>query len=84
MAAVTPTLSITSIGAQYGAFILGALSFTIALAWNAAIQNYFREHIKTDTGTARGQFVYAFTLTLIGLIIAYFVIRFGKIDRRVF
>lgn len=75
MSTVAP-LRLSTLANQFGSFILGALSFTIALSWNAAIQAYFREQLKTDTSTYRGQFIYAAILTLIGSFLAYLIVRY--------
>lgn len=76
------TTLFTTIKSQIVSLFLGALALTVALAWNAAVQNYFRERFPNNASTVNGQFVYAFVLTGIGVGIAYVLLKYVGMDTK--
>lgn len=74
--------TLEAIKGQFAALIIAALSFTVALAWNSAVQSYFREQLKTDTSSLRGQLIYAVLVTLFTLAVVYVMVQYFKIDAK--
>jgi hypothetical protein len=70
-----------SVKAQAAAFLIAALSTTVALAWNTAVQNYLGSRLKKGDGIW-GQVKYALVLTAIAIAIVLFIARVLKIDTR--
>lgn len=71
---------VVAVKTQMITLFLSAIALTTALAWNAAVQSYFKENFKTDTSTTRGQFFYALTVTMVAVAVAYLLLRFGRVD----
>jgi len=60
---------------QLVSLFLGSLAFITALAWNAAVQSYFRIIFTTDTSTARGQLYYAMVITAVSIVVAILLLK---------
>ena len=62
-------------------FIIGAFSFVVALAWNDTIKLFFNE-ITSNNGTVISSFIYTIIITLIALIIIFFLEKYKKLVKR--
>lgn len=56
-----------------GTLLLTALSVVIALAWNNAIDAYFRSAIHVDENSVRGRLLYAVLATALGTVAAFVI-----------
>src|SRR5438093_76193 len=62
-------------------FIIGAFSFVVALAWNDTIKLIFSE-ITTNNGTILSSILYTALVTVIALIIIFFLEKYRKLIKR--
>lgn len=68
-----PSLNVFEAG--FYTFIVGALVFIVALAWNAAVEALINHWVKMKNKVGY-KFLYAFILTIISIIFIYYMAKF--------